>query len=168
MAFIKSGTRVLSFSEYSDVEALDQRLFEANEGLTVDVVEDLLIRSTERILTQLRSTDWWASYYLNQSGASISTRADIPALDASKIIDRVNDFTDLSVFHSLYYYILPRVADFGDQDSAERQKVGHYQQKFNELFSELIVSGDWYDFDGDLTVESSEKKPGYYNLRRVR
>jgi len=78
MAFITSGTTVLSFATYDDVVDRDQRVFEANEGLTVDVVEDLLIRSTERILSQLRSTNWWRAYYLKQSSASISSVADIP------------------------------------------------------------------------------------------
>ena len=168
MAFITSGTTVLSFADFQDVADRDQRLFEANEGLTVDVVEDLLIRSTERILSQLRSTQWWRSYYLKQSSASIKTVADIPELDAAKILSRQNDFTDLCVFHCFYYYIMPRIADFSNENNAERMKIGHYQQKYNELLNELITAGDWYDYDGDATVESTEKQPGQVNLRRVR
>ena len=168
MAFITSGTTVLSFAEYQDVEDRDQRLFEANEGLTMDVVEDLLIRSTERILSQIRSTEWWRDYYLRQSGTSIVSVADIPSPDATKILSRTSEFTDLCVFHSMYYYILPRIADFGDENNAERQKIGHYQQKYNELFNSLITSGDWYDYDGDDSIESAEKVPGFVSLRRVR
>jgi len=63
---------------------------------------------------------------------------------------------------------MPKVADFSDENNAERAKIGHYQQKFNELAGELITAGDWYDYDGDLSVESTEKVPGYVNLRRVR
>jgi len=50
MAFItnNSGT-VTSFAEYQDVLDMDQRLFENNEGLTDDIVEDLLTKSTQRI-----------------------------------------------------------------------------------------------------------------------
>jgi len=168
MAFITSGQTVVSFAEYDDVETRDQRLFESNEGVTADYVDETLERSTERILSLLRSTDWWASYYIRQSGANISTRADIPGPDASKIIDRKNDFTDLCVYHSLYEYILPKIADFSDENNAERQKIGYYQQKFNTLFNELITAGDWYDYDDDDTVESSEKTPGIVSLRRVR
>ena len=168
MAFITSGTTVLSFATYDDVSDRDQRVFEANEGLTVDVVEDLLIRSTERILSQLRSTDWWRSYYLKQSSTSVQSVADIPELDAAKILSRQNDFTDLCVFHSFYYYIMPKIADFSDENNAERQKIGHYQAKYNELFGELLTAGDWYDYDGDATVESAEKAPSVVNLRRVR
>ena len=169
MAFITSGTTVLSFAEYTDVEDRDQRLFDQNEGLTVDVIEDLLIRSTERILSLLRSSEWWRDYYVTRDATlTLNSVADIPALDAAKILARQNDFTDLCVYHSMFEYILPKIADFGNEDNAERKKIGFYQQKFNTLFGELITAGDWYDFDNDGSVESTEKSPGYVSLRRVR
>lgn len=169
MAFITSGQTVLSFAEYQDVLDTDQRLFDANEGLTIDVVEDNLIRSTERILTELRATDWWRDYYLSRATSpTYRTRADIPALDVDRIIARQNDFTDLCVFKALGDYILPKIADFGSEENAERQKMGYYVQKADALFRELVTAGDWYDFDDNGTVASAEKQPGLINLRRVR
>lgn len=169
MAFIRNGSTVVAFADYYDVQNRDQRLFDANEGLTEDVVEDLLIRSTERILSQIRSTDWWANYYVTRSSsATYTTRADIPGLDPNKIIARQNDFTDLCVYSALYEYVLPKIADFSNENSAERQKIAYYQQKYNGLFGELISAGDWYDFDGNDTVDSTDKSPGIVNLRRVR
>lgn len=168
MAFLKTGNRVLSFATFSDVTDRDQRLFESNEGLTEDNVEGLLIRATERILSKIRASDWWQGYYVNRSPAGIRTVADIPAPDANKVIMRQNDFTDLCVYTALGEYILPMIADFGTEDNAERQKMGYYVQKANELFGELITAGDWYDFDGTGTISSSEKQPGFVNLRRVR
>lgn len=168
MPFLQNGSQVISFAEYGDVEAMDQRLFETNEGLTNDVVEDSLIRSTARILTLLRATDWWKSYYIRRSTDSITTAADIPALDIAKISSRKDDFTDLCVYYALYNYVLPKVADFSTEDNAERVKIGYYQQKFDGLFAELITAGDWYDFDGSGTIASNEKSPGYANLKRVR
>ena len=44
----------------------------------------------------------------------------------------------------------------------------YYQQKAEMLFGELIQAGDWYDFNDDGLIESVEKQPGYWNLRRVR
>ena len=111
MAFIKSGTTVTSFAEYQDVIDADQRLFDANEGLTDDLVEAQLIRATERILSKLRTTSWWQDYYVKRSGANIMTVADIPALNPSKIKDRYNDFTELCVCMALADYVLPNVAD---------------------------------------------------------
>jgi len=162
MAFIivNSGTEVLSFAEHDDITNRDARLFNANEGLTETIVEDLLIRSTERILTKIRATGWWMDYYLNQNGStSITTTADIPSVDAIKILDRQNDFTDLCVYGAMYEYVLPKVANFGDEEDATFSKIGYYETKFNGLFDELITAGDWYDFDGDDSVESSEKQP---------
>lgn len=169
MAFITSGQTVLSFAEYQDVVDRDQRLFDANEGLTDDVVEGLLIRATERILTELRASEWWQSYYMSRDATTnYQTVADIPALDASRILARKNDFTDLCVFKAMGEYILPRIADFGNEENAERQKMGYYVQRASQLFGELVTAGDWYDFDNDGVVESREKSPGIYNLRRVR
>lgn len=169
MAFIIEGSTVTSFADFQDVVDKDQRLFESNEGLSDDIVEQQLVRATERILTRLRSSSWWKSYYVNRNTTTvINTVADIPALDINRIIARTNDFTDLCVYVALAEFILPSIADFGNADNAERQKMGYYTQKADNLLGELITAGDWYDFDDDNTVESNEKQPGQYNLKRVR
>lgn len=169
MAFIIENSTVVSFADFQDVVDADQRLFESNEGLSDDIVEAQLIRATERILAKLRSSQWWQSYYVNRdSSINYQTVADIPALNPNKIKSRLNDFTDLCVYTALGEYILPSIADFGNEDNAERQKMGYYVQKAESLFGELIIAGDWYDFDGSGTIASSEKQPGIYNLKRVR
>lgn len=169
MAFVIELDEVVSFAEFQDVVNKDQRLFDANEGLSDDIVDAQLIRATERILTKLRSTDWWRSYYVTRNATTdINTVADIPPLDANRIIARQNDFTDLCVYTALGEFILPSIADFGREDNAERQKMGYYVQKADKLFAELITAGDWYDFDDDSTISSKEKQPGQFNLRRIR
>jgi hypothetical protein len=170
MAFISDGTNITSFAEYSDVTAMDQRVFEANEGLTdEDLINSYLTRSTQRVLTIIRNTDWWKSMYVEQTpNFSYSTVADIPALNPTKVKARQSDFTDLCVMYGLYYYILPKVADFSKEDNAERAKIGFYQSKFEALLTEVVTAGDWYDFDGSGTIASSEKQPGKYTLKRVR
>ena len=169
MAFISNGSQVISFAEYDDVLMADQRLFDANEGLTSDVVEDLLIRATERILSRLRATSWWRVYFVKRdSSTSITTVADVPELNANKIVDRQNDFTDLCVYYALWNYILPKIADFSREDNAERAKIGFYQGKYQFLFDELVNAGDWYDFDASGLVESREKLEGNNQLKRIR
>lgn len=169
MAFIIENSTVTSFADFQDVVDIDQRLFESNEGLSDDIVEQHLVRATERILSKLRASAWWQSYYVNRStNTSYQTVADIPALDPNKIRARQNDFTDLCVYTALGEYILPSIADFSKEDSAERQKMGYYVQKADGLFGELISAGDWYDFDDNDTIASNEKQPGQYNLKRVR
>lgn len=169
MAFIEEAGSIVSFAEFQDVVNKDQRLFEANEGLSDDIVEQQLIRATERILAKIRSSDWWRSYYVQRDLTTVyRTVADIPEVDPDKIIARQNDFTDLCVYTALAEFILPSIADFGNENNAERQKMGYYVQKSNELYGELITSGDWYDFDNSGTITSNEKQPGQYNLKRVR
>ena len=169
MPFVTESNTITSFAEFQDVVNKDSRLFDANEGLSDDIVEAQLVRATERILSNLRSSAWWQSYYVNRNSTSaLRTLADIPALDPNRIIARVNDFTDLCVYTALADFILPSVADFGNEDSAERAKMGYYSQKADALFGELISAGDWYDFDDNGTIASTEKQPGYYNLKRVR
>jgi hypothetical protein len=169
MAFIEEAGTVVSFAEFQDVVNKDQRLFEANEGLSDDIVEQQLIRATERILSKLRSSPWWRSYYIRRDTSTVyNTVADIPAVDPNRIKSRLNDFTDLCVYVALSEFILPSIADFGNEDNAERQKMGYYTQKADTLFGELITNGDWYDFDDDGTITSDERSPGQFNLKRVR
>jgi hypothetical protein len=169
MAFIKVDNTVISFAEFKDVVDRDQRLFDSNEGLTDDTVEDALERATERILSRLRSSQWWRSYWLRRNpNASIQSAADIPALDPNRISARVNDFTDMCVYLAMAQYILPQVANFGDEADDDRNKMGWYENRYENLFKEMIEAGDWYDFDDDGVIASNEKSPGQYNLKRVR
>lgn len=169
MAFIYENNTVISFAEYDDVYNRDQRLFDSNEGLPDDRVEELLIRATERILTKLRNSAWWRSYYVRRDNSiTYNSVADVPAVDPMKIIGRTNDFVDLCVYTALAEFILPMIADFGEEDNSERNKMGYYSNRADELFGELVTMGDWYDFDGDDIVQSDEKQPGQYNLKRVR
>ena len=169
MAFIIESDVVMSFAEYNDVLQKDQRLFDSNEGLTDEVVEDALIRATERIINRISTTQWWRDYYMKRDSAmSYTSVADIPSVDADKIKARQSDFTELCVYTAMADYILPQVADFGDETDSDRAKMGYYQNRAESLFGELIIAGDWYDFDDNATIDSSEKQPGYFNLRRQR
>ena len=173
MAFITSGSTVISFAEYEDVLATDQRLFEANEGFTDVIVEDALIKSTGRILNKIRASDWWRSYYIRQSAGtdtSIYTSGliSVPAPVGAKILTRKDEFTDMCVYFCLSEYLYPKIADFGNTDSAERQKIGFFDEKYRQMFKDLLESGDWYDFNGSGTITPEEKQPTRQNLVRVR
>ena len=169
MPFILDGNTVVSFAEYQDVLDMDQRLFEANEGLTDDVVEASLKRSTMRILTLIRNTDWWRDYYLQKTTSPVYLNdTDLPQVDPSKIKGRLDDFQDLCVYHALWDHLLPKIADFSKEDNAERAKIGFYQGKYQFLFDELVNSGDWYDLDNSGAISSNEKMPGNYALKRIR
>lgn len=168
MSFIISGNTFRSFAEYQNVLDRDQRLFESNEGLTDEVVEDMLIRASERLLVRIRATDWWRNYQFKRNTALKNDVRLVPPVNPLKIITRKADFTDLCVFLALADYILPKVADFANQDSAEVQKIKYYEDRSDKLFNELIEAGDWYDFAGDGAVNTSDIEPSRLNLVRVR
>jgi hypothetical protein len=168
MSFIISGTTVRSFADYQDVVDRDQRLFEGNEGLTEEVIEDALIRASERLLVRIRSSDWWKNYQIKRDASLKNDIRLVPPVNAAKIITRRADFTDLCVYLALAEYILPRVADFSNQESAEVQKIKYYTDKTEKLLQELIEAGDWYDFAGDGIVNTSDIAPSKLKLVRVR
>ena len=169
-----SGTSVLSFAEYEDVTAIDQRVFEANEGLTSLIIEDILMRSTQRIISILSASDWWRAYYIRQSAGTYdpllytSGLISVPSLNADRIKARSADFSDLCVYHALANYILPKIADFSNEDNAERVKIGFFNEKFRSMYQELLDDGSWYDFSGNGTISNTEKFPQRSNVVRVR
>lgn len=178
MAFITDGTgTVISFAEYTDLVQKDQRLFEANEiqipaesgfADVTEFLEDILEKSTARILTKIKASTWWQAY-LQYVGVTVNSLAGLPDVDANNIKSRQQDFTDMCVFYAFYSYILPLIADFSEEaTSSEVQKIQYYRNKFNDRFEEVIRLADWYDYDGDGTVEDSEKVYSYSQNRRTR
>lgn len=158
MAFVyDDDDKVVSFAEYADVYTADQRLFDTNEGLSDSTVTPYLIRATERILTKIKASSWW------KSATPIGYSPD-PNL----IISRENDFTDLCIAVAMSEYILPIIADFGDTDNAEMNKISFYEQRTVSKLDELVGLCDWYDFNADGIISISElKKSGKIN-RRIR
>jgi hypothetical protein len=81
----------------------------------------------------------------------------IPPPNPNYIKDRQADFTDLCVFYTLSYYLYPKIADFSQQDNAEKVKIGFMNEKYRSLFQELIDDGSWYDWSGNGTITPAEK-----------
>jgi len=176
MAFILSGTNVVSYAEAVDVRDKDQRLFEANEIDFTNVpdapanlneyIEDLTTKTTNRINTKIRLSARWREY-LNQTGSATGLN-DIPAFNPDRILARKADFTDMCAFGTLYMYLLPKIADFGNPESPEVQKIQYYEGRFNDLFEELLADFTWFDSDGDGTIEDGEKQIRFRLTRRSR
>lgn len=180
MAFLIIGGNVLSFAEYTDVLQKDQRLLEENEiripaesGFTniQDFIEDMLKKSTQRILLKIKASTWWQGYN-SFMGSPITDLNVLPNVDPNLIdpgnaLGRQQQFTDLCVYYGIKEYILPLVAQFGET-SADLTKIDYYGRKFEDLYNELIAIADWYDFNNDGSVQNSEKAVSYYMNRRTR
>lgn len=177
MAFIVIGGNVVSYAEALDVKDKDQRLFEANEINFTDVpnapgnlneyLEDLTQKATDRINQKIRASARWGQY-LGFVGDGITDTNTIPAINPDLIIARKSDFTDMCCYYALKEYILPKIADFGNPESSEVQKITYYENKFDDLFTELTNMWDWYDKDDDGTIESTEKMIRTQPIRRSR
>ena len=158
----------ISFAIASELEDRDQRLFEANEGLTTEVVDLALAQASERILTKIRNTSWWKEYQFSRDSSLQSDLRLLPAVNPDNIKTREQEFKDLNIYFAMSEYLLPKVADFGNETSAEMVKIKFYKDQFNSVFDEVIEAGDWYDFDADGTVETTERQPSKLKLVRIR
>lgn len=157
-----------SFAFATDVTGRDPRFFEANEGITTGQIETALANSSQRILTQIRNTDWWKSYQSSRNTAMNSDLRLLPGVNPLYIKSREQEFKDLNVYIALFEYLFPGQADFGNETSAEVVKIGFYRDAYEKLFNEVIESGDWYDFSQDGTISIDEKAPSRTNRVRVR
>ena len=168
MSFNYNESVFVSFAVTSEVALRDQRLFEVNEGLTSELVDTLLAQASQRILTQLRNTDWWKLYNFKRNADLNSDVRLLPSVDPDNITSREQEFKDLNIYFALAEYIYPRVADFGNETDSGMAKIKFYQDQYAKLFKEVVESGDWYDYDADGSVETTEREPVKLNLVRVR
>jgi hypothetical protein len=168
MAFVFYNQSLISFATYDDLVQRDQRILEANEGITENNVDDYLSQASQRILTQIRNTDWWKTTCFKMMPTLQHDLRLLPVVDPTCIKSRYQEFIDLNVYFALKDYLYPAVADFGNPDSAEVAKINFYRDQYDKLFQDLIQSGDWYDFDADGTIETGEKFPSIVNRVRVR
>ena len=72
-------------------------------------------------------------------------------------------FKRVAVYHVLAYYILPRLTQHQGDDDRFFQMIAFYKHKFREEFDLVLGDGVEYDFDGDGTVENSEKETTHHN-----
>jgi hypothetical protein len=180
MAFVTNAQgNVISFADSFDCRDIDQRFFEANEinfedaaspafGSLDEYIDALCEKSTDRILFKLKNSNWWRNYTSAVSTTSYSTIEALPDVNADLILARQQDFTDACVYYVLKEYLIPKVADFGSEESQDVAKIRYYEQKFQDMFDELTAITDWYDYDNDGTIQLDEKRTTFRMTRRTR
>lgn len=166
MAFNIVSGNFVSFAVYSEVTARDQRFFEANEGITELQVNDFLAQASKRILSKVKSSDWWKDYQFSRDATLQRDLRLLPDVNPLRILGREQDWKDLNIYFVFCEYLLPRVTDWSND--ADVVKINFYKDQFTALFNELIEDGRWYDYDADGVVEQLEREPSRINLVRVR
>lgn len=164
--FVYSGATFLRFATFAELQARDTRVFEANEDLSQAEIENFLNKASQRILTQIRNTGWWAEYQRRLGG--IVDPNLLPAVDPDYILARTQEFKDLNIYLALNEYTYPSIADFGNPESAEIAKIKFYKDSYNVLFDEIIQAGDFYDFTENATIELADKQASRVNRTRTR
>lgn len=168
MAFYFSYKTFISFATYEELIQRDQRILEANETLTQAEIDEYLRQASQRILTKIRNTDWWRDSCFSMNPALGGDIRLLPNVDPQYILAREQEFKDLNIYFALQEYIYPSVADFGNPDSAEIAKMKFYVDQTNNLFTELVQSGDWYDFTASGVISKDEIFPNKQNRVRIR
>ena len=177
MAFQRDAeNNVLAFAEAEDIFNLDQRLFEANEisfaesgtGATTlaEYLDILCQRATDRITTRMQASPEWASY--TSSKNLVDSNSLLPPVNKNLILGNLQDWTDICASYVFKEYLLPKVADFGNPESSEVNKINFYETKSNELFSEKLAVINWYDADADASITSSDEMVNFRKNRRTR
>ena len=106
----------------------------------VDTFDTELNRSTDDINRRIKS-DWW------------NVSHDPKLFDASKL--KASEWERATIYHSLAYYILPRLSNFQEDDTFQRQMV-FYKERYMEEFSAVFSAGISYDHDGDASYSTDE------------
>jgi hypothetical protein len=171
MAFLTVNNSVLSFAEYNDIVNTDQRVFESNEidwenapgspANLAEYIEDLCIKATNRIIEKIRVSNKWHSVAHKQDNTEY-----VALFDPNRILRRHSDFTDMCSYYVLKEYLLAKVADWGNPESPEVQKIQYFENKFDDLFNELLTIFDWYDFDDSGAIDRSDLHIGQVQHRR--
>lgn len=111
-------------------------------------------------IQRLLKIEWWPrvsrSYGTGKYFSSAGLEMDTTKLTAAQ-------FKRAAVYHVLAYYILPRLTQHQGEDDRFFQMIAFYKNRFREEFDLVLGDGIEYDFDGDGTVEDSEKQTTHYN-----
>ena len=106
----------------------------------VDTFDGELNRSTDDINRRIKS-DWW------------NVQHDPKLFDANKL--KATDWERATIYHALAYYILPRLSNFQEDDTFQRQMV-FYKERYMEEFAAVMAAGISYDHDGDSSYSTDE------------
>tara|TARA_R110000796_G_scaffold163631_1_gene280590 strand:+ start:5406 stop:5822 length:417 start_codon:yes stop_codon:yes gene_type:complete len=107
----------------------------------VDTFDPELINSSGDIERRIKS-DWW------------NTTRDANLFDTTKL--KASEWKRATIYHSLAYYILPRLSNFQEDDTFQRQMT-FYKERYMEEFSAAMAAGISYDHDGDGVYGETEK-----------
>jgi len=129
----------------------------------IDEFTDEHAKARDDILRKLRD-EWWVRSR-NVTNYDISRSLPSLEMDDSKLTE--SQFERCAVYRFLSEYALPQLTKWNNEGSEDRFQVMmmHYRKRYDEEFNSILRDGVLYDFDGDGTVEQTEKQP--FHTRRI-
>ena len=121
--------------------------------------DDLHEKSYEDII-RLLNIKWWpkanyGKYDITIVGSS-NERLSPSRLTASQ-------FTRASVYHTLGYYVYPRLSTFDPDGDMFREKMTYYKQAFETEMDLILRAGVEYDIDSSGSIDDSERQTFHHN-----
>lgn len=99
-----------------------------------------LERSSADVERRIKSEWWMINHDPNQ-------------FDTTKL--KAAEWERATIYHALAYYILPRLSNFQEDDTFQRQMV-YYKERYMEEFSAVLAAGISYDHNDDGSYDDSE------------
>ena len=98
-----------------------------------------LTKATETVDKRLKA-DWWSGHPRD--------------FDDTKLRDA--QWTEVTVYAALAFFILPRLSSFRPED-VFMGMAGFYRDRYEETYRRELSTGVDYDTDGDASYEDNEK-----------
>ena len=129
----------------------------------IDEFTDEHAKARDDILRRLRD-EWWVR---SRNVTNYDISRSLPSLEMDDARLTESQFERCAVYRVLSEYALPQLTKWNNEGSEDRFQVMmmHYRKKYDEEFNSILRDGVLYDFDGDGTVEETEKQP--FHTRRI-
>ena len=114
-------------------------------------------------IIRLLNIKWWPT--TGFSRYDISVVGGGTKLSPSKL--NTTQFTRAAVFHTLAYYVYPKLSTFDPNGDSFREQMNFYKNKFEEEFDLVLRDGVHYDLDSSGSYTDSEKQT-FYQGRLIR
>ena len=129
----------------------------------IDEFTDEHAKARDDILRRLRD-EWWVR---SRNVTNYDISRSLPSLEMDDARLTESQFERCAVYRVLSEYALPQLTKWNNEGSEDRFQVMmmHYRKRYDEEFNSILRDGVLYDFDGDGTVEQTEKQP--FHTRRI-
>ncbi len=121
--------------------------------------DDLHEKSYNDII-RLLDIKWWPKANYGKYDISIVGSSN-ERLSPSRLT--ASQFTRASVYHTLGYYIYPRLSTFDPDGDLFREKMQYYKTAFEEEFDLILRHGVEYDIDSSGSITDSERQTFHHN-----